>query len=49
MAGPRLPLSQALRRCGSKVTIIDRNDRLMHRKDDDVTEALQNLFEDEAV
>ena len=38
-----------MRRFGSKVTIIDRNDRLMHREDDDVTEALQKLFEDEGI
>jgi pyruvate/2-oxoglutarate dehydrogenase complex dihydrolipoamide dehydrogenase (E3) component len=41
-----LELSQAMRRFGSKVTMIDRNDRLMHLEDDDVTEALQSLFED---
>lgn len=29
--------------------MIDRNDRLMHPEDDDVTEALQNLFEDEGI
>jgi len=28
---------------------IQRNDRLMHREDDDVTEALQRLFEDEGI
>jgi pyruvate/2-oxoglutarate dehydrogenase complex dihydrolipoamide dehydrogenase (E3) component len=44
-----LELSQAMRRFGSKVTVIDRNDRLMHREDDDVTEALQNLFGDEGI
>src|SRR6201987_2973195 len=44
-----LELSQAMRRFGSKVTVIDRNDRLMHREDDDVTEALQSLFEDEGI
>ena len=44
-----LELSQAMRRFGSKVTVIDGNDRLMHREDDDVTEALQNLFEDEGI
>ena len=44
-----LELSQTLRRFGSKVTIIDRNDRLMHREDDDVTEALRSLFEDEGI
>ncbi len=42
-------LSQAMRRFGSKVTIIDRNDRLMHREDDDVTEALQKLSADEGI
>jgi pyruvate/2-oxoglutarate dehydrogenase complex dihydrolipoamide dehydrogenase (E3) component len=42
-------LSQAMRRFGSKVTMIDRNDRLMHREDDDVTEALQKLFQDEGI
>jgi pyruvate/2-oxoglutarate dehydrogenase complex dihydrolipoamide dehydrogenase (E3) component len=44
-----LELSQAMRRFGSKVTMIDRNDRLMHREDDDVTEALQRLFQDEGI
>jgi pyruvate/2-oxoglutarate dehydrogenase complex dihydrolipoamide dehydrogenase (E3) component len=44
-----LELSQAMRRFGSKVTIFDRNDRLMHREDDDVTEALRDLFEDEGI
>jgi pyruvate/2-oxoglutarate dehydrogenase complex dihydrolipoamide dehydrogenase (E3) component len=44
-----LELSQAMRRFGSKVTMIDRNDRLMHREDDDVTEALQSLFEDAGI
>ena len=42
-------LSQAMRRFGSKVTIIDRNDRLMHREDDDVTEALQKLLEEDGI
>jgi pyruvate/2-oxoglutarate dehydrogenase complex dihydrolipoamide dehydrogenase (E3) component len=31
------------------VTVIDRNDRLMNREDDDVVEALRDLFEDEGV
>jgi pyruvate/2-oxoglutarate dehydrogenase complex dihydrolipoamide dehydrogenase (E3) component len=44
-----LELSQAIRRFGSKVSLIDRNDRLMHREDDDVTEAIQQLFEDEGI
>ncbi len=44
-----LELSQAMRRFGSKVSLIDRNDRLLHREDDDVTEAIQQLFEDEGI
>jgi len=44
-----LELSQAMRRFGSKVSVIDRNERLLHREDDDVTEALGSLFEDEEI
>jgi pyruvate/2-oxoglutarate dehydrogenase complex dihydrolipoamide dehydrogenase (E3) component len=44
-----LELSQAMRRFGSQVTIIDRNDRLMHQEDHDVTEGLRSLFEDEYI
>ncbi|HEX7362394.1 MAG TPA: FAD-dependent oxidoreductase [Bryobacteraceae bacterium] len=44
-----LELSQAMRRFGSKVTVIDRNDRLLHREDDDVSEALASLFKDEGI
>jgi pyruvate/2-oxoglutarate dehydrogenase complex dihydrolipoamide dehydrogenase (E3) component len=42
-------MAQAFRRFGSKVTLIDRNERLMHREDGDVTEALQSLFEAEGI
>jgi pyruvate/2-oxoglutarate dehydrogenase complex dihydrolipoamide dehydrogenase (E3) component len=42
-------MAQAFRRFGSKVTLIDRNERLMHREDSDVTEALQSLFEAEGI
>jgi pyruvate/2-oxoglutarate dehydrogenase complex dihydrolipoamide dehydrogenase (E3) component len=38
-----------MRRFGSKVTLIDRNACLLHREDDDVTEALQSLFADEGI
>jgi pyruvate/2-oxoglutarate dehydrogenase complex dihydrolipoamide dehydrogenase (E3) component len=41
-----LELSQAMRRFGSKVTVIDRNDRLLHLEDDDVTSGLASLFRD---
>jgi len=44
-----LELSQAMRRFGSKVTVIDRNDHLLHREDDDVTAALHALFADEGI
>ena len=44
-----LELSQAMRRFGSKVSVIDRNDRLAHREDEDVTDALHSLFEDEGI
>jgi pyruvate/2-oxoglutarate dehydrogenase complex dihydrolipoamide dehydrogenase (E3) component len=42
-------LSQAIRRFGSRVTIIDRNARLMSREDPDVCEALRSLFADEGI
>src|SRR5207244_309518 len=44
-----IELSQAMRRFGSKVSVIERNDRLLHREDTDVTEALRSLFENEGI
>lgn len=44
-----LELSQAMRRFGSKVSVIDRNARLLHREDEDVSAALANLFTDEGI
>jgi len=44
-----IELSQAMRRFGSKVSVIERNDRLLHREDTDVTEALHSLFADEGI
>jgi len=44
-----LEFAQAMRRFGSKVTIIDRNLRVIHREDDDVTEGIQQLFQDEGI
>ncbi len=44
-----LELSQAMRRFGCKVTVIERNERLLHREDEDVTEALRSLLEDEGI
>jgi len=42
-------MSQAMRRFGSKVTIIDRNERLMSREDPDVCESLRSLLADESI
>ncbi|MGC2658593.1 MAG: FAD-dependent oxidoreductase [Bryobacteraceae bacterium] len=44
-----IELSQAMRRFGSKVTVIEHNNRLLHREDDDVADALADLFEDEGI
>src|SRR3981081_4658129 len=42
-------LSQAMLRFGSKVTVIDRNGRLMSKEDPDVCEALRSLLADEGI
>src|SRR5580704_3640159 len=42
-------LSQAMRRFGSKVTVVDRNGRLMSKEDSDVCEALHSLLAEEGV
>jgi pyruvate/2-oxoglutarate dehydrogenase complex dihydrolipoamide dehydrogenase (E3) component len=42
-------LSQAMRRFGSNVTVIDLNHRLMTHEDEDVCEALHTLLEDEGI
>jgi pyruvate/2-oxoglutarate dehydrogenase complex dihydrolipoamide dehydrogenase (E3) component len=42
-------MSQAMRRFGSKVTIVDRNGRLMSKEDPDVCEALGGLLADEGI
>jgi pyruvate/2-oxoglutarate dehydrogenase complex dihydrolipoamide dehydrogenase (E3) component len=44
-----LELAQAMRRFGSKVTIVERNTRLAHREDEDVTETLSNIFRGEGI
>lgn len=44
-----LEFAQAMRRFGSKVTVVDRNERLLHREDEDVTDGLRSLFEDEGI
>lgn len=44
-----LEFAQAMRRFGSRVTIIERNGRLLHREDEDVSEALHTLCRDEGI
>ena len=44
-----LEFAQAMRRFGSDVTIIDHNDRLLHREDEDFSQALQVLCGDEGI
>ena len=42
-------LSQAMRRFGSEVSVIERNSRLMNREDEDVSAALEMLFANEGI
>jgi pyruvate/2-oxoglutarate dehydrogenase complex dihydrolipoamide dehydrogenase (E3) component len=44
-----LESSQAMRRFGAGVTIVERNARLAHREDDDITQALEELCRDEGI
>ena len=44
-----LEFAQAMRRFGSRVTVIERNASLIHREDDDVTAAIHELFRDEGI
>jgi pyruvate/2-oxoglutarate dehydrogenase complex dihydrolipoamide dehydrogenase (E3) component len=44
-----LELAQAMRRFGSRVTIIEHNERLAHREDEDVSRGLHELCRDEGI
>lgn len=44
-----LEFAQAMRRFGSRVTIIERNPRLVHREDEDISDAMHQLFADEGI
>jgi len=44
-----LEMAQAMRRFGSRVTVIERNERLAHREDEDVSAGLHELFRDEGI
>jgi len=44
-----LEFAQAMRRFGSKVTVIGRSSQLLRQEDEDVGKALHSLFEDEGI
>lgn len=44
-----LEFAQAMRRFGSRVTIIERNNRLLHREDEDISIAMHELLKDEGI
>jgi pyruvate/2-oxoglutarate dehydrogenase complex dihydrolipoamide dehydrogenase (E3) component len=44
-----LEFAQAMRRFGSRVTVLDRNSALLHREDSDVSDAVAALFRDERI
>ena len=44
-----LEFAQAMRRLGSQVTIIERNLKLLHREDADVSAGMETLFQDEDI
>jgi pyruvate/2-oxoglutarate dehydrogenase complex dihydrolipoamide dehydrogenase (E3) component len=44
-----LEFAQAMRRFGSNVTIVERNERLVHREDQDVSDTLHQMFGDEGI
>lgn len=44
-----LEFAQAMRRFGSQITIIDRNNRLLHSEDEDVSGSLLQLMNDEGI
>jgi pyruvate/2-oxoglutarate dehydrogenase complex dihydrolipoamide dehydrogenase (E3) component len=44
-----LELAQAFRRFGSEVTLLDRNSRLVHNEDEDISQALEEMCRDEGI
>jgi pyruvate/2-oxoglutarate dehydrogenase complex dihydrolipoamide dehydrogenase (E3) component len=44
-----LELSQAFRRFGAEVTLIDRNGRLVHNEDEDISRGLEEMCRDEGI
>src|ERR1700722_13154467 len=44
-----LELAQAFRRFGAEVTLLDRNSRLVHAEDEDISQGLQEMCRDEGI
>src|ERR1700678_2262000 len=44
-----LELAQAFRRFGAEVTLIDRNSRLVHHEDEDISQGLEEMCRDEGI
>ncbi len=44
-----LEFAQAMHRFGSRLTVVDRNSRLIHREDEDISEAMHELLKDEGI
>jgi pyruvate/2-oxoglutarate dehydrogenase complex dihydrolipoamide dehydrogenase (E3) component len=44
-----MEFAQAMRRFGSEVTVLDRNDRVLRGEDEDISEGLEQLFADEGI
>lgn len=44
-----LEFAQAMRRLGSRVTLLERNATLLHQEDPDVSEGIETLFHDEGI
>jgi len=44
-----LELAQAFRRFGAEVTLIDRNSRLIHNEDEDISQGLEEMCRDEGI
>jgi pyruvate/2-oxoglutarate dehydrogenase complex dihydrolipoamide dehydrogenase (E3) component len=44
-----LEFAQAMRRFGSRVTVVEQNSRILHHEDTDVSDAIQKLFSDEGI
>jgi pyruvate/2-oxoglutarate dehydrogenase complex dihydrolipoamide dehydrogenase (E3) component len=44
-----LEFAQAMRRFGSRVTVIEHNARLIHQEDEDISAAMAELFKDEGI